>query len=106
TFDILIQPLLERRRDREVERPAAFSRLPVENDPVVDLKRPERRLPSYTHAGRLAKIRRVELGAESVDVADVEEPRDPEGKGERDDVLDVAEQLAGAPGLEPARVPG
>src|SRR2546425_297021 len=106
TFDFLIQPLLERRPNREVKRPEALARLPIKVDSVIDPDRTERRLPSYTSAGRLAKIRRVELGAEPVDVADVEEPRDPEGEGERDDVLDVAEQLAGAPGLEPARVPG
>src|SRR5438552_18510624 len=71
TFDIYIQPLLERRPARELERPEAFARLPVAIDPVVFSNRPERLLPSNTPAGRPARFRRVELGAASVDVADV-----------------------------------
>src|SRR5437867_8068699 len=106
TFDFLIQPPLERRPNREVKRPEALARLPIKVDSVIDSDRTERRLPSYTSAGRLAKIRRVELGAEPVDVADVEERRDPKGEGQRDDVLDVAEQLARPARLEAARVPG
>src|SRR6266508_2842967 len=99
-----IQPLLERRADREVKRPDRLTRSPVKIETVVHADRAERRLPSYTSARRLAQVRGIEFGAESVDVADVEEARQPEGKRQGDDVLDVAEYFARSAGLEPELV--
>src|SRR5574341_1535403 len=96
--------LLEGRADGEVERADVFSSSPVEVQAVVHADRAERRLPSDAAAGGLPQVRQVEVRAEPVDVADVEEPGEPEPERQRDDVLRVPQDLGGAADPEPACV--
>src|SRR2546422_1589073 len=58
--------------------------------------------PAHAAAGGLAEVGQIELGPEAVHVADVEERRQPDVEGQRHDVLEGAEDLAGAadPGSE------
>src|SRR5438874_798601 len=98
--------LLERRADGELERAEFLARPPVQVDAVVDADRPERRLPTEARAARLAEIRQVEVVPEAVDLADVEERRDPEAEGQRHDVLDVPEHFAVAADLHAVLVHG
>src|SRR5436853_210537 len=62
------------------------------------------RPPSYTPTRPITQIRGIELGVEAVDVADVEERRDPQAERQRDHVLDGAEDLARPALLESSRV--
>src|SRR5439155_1555046 len=71
-------------------------RAPIEIEPVVYADRAERRYPADTAAGGLTKFGQIELGLEAVNIADVEERGQPDVEGQRDEVLDVAEDLAGA----------
>src|SRR5215469_5647520 len=69
---------------------------PVEIETVVYADRTERRHPPDAGAGRLPQVGQVELGAEAIDVADVEEPGEPDVERQRNDVLDIPEDLGRA----------
>src|SRR6267143_1360550 len=69
-------------------------------DPVIDADGPERREPADAGPDRFPRVGEVELLREPVDVADVEEAGQPDVERHRDDVLGVAEDLAGAAGRE------
>src|SRR6266446_605460 len=90
---------LERRAHRELERPGLFSLPPIGVDAIVYPNRTERRDPAEATTDRVAQVGQVDLRAEAVDVADVGEGGQPQIERQRDDVLDVAEDLGGAAGL-------
>src|SRR5262249_41819413 len=78
----------------EIRRLLAGS--PVEIEAVVYADRAEGRHPADATAGRFAQIGQVELRAEAIDVADVEERGESDVERQRDEVLDVGEHLARA----------
>src|SRR5262245_11441615 len=68
----------------------------VEIEAVVYADRPERRYPTDTAAGRVVQVGQVEFRVEAVHVADIDERRQADVERQRDDVFDIAEDLAGA----------
>src|SRR5947209_2264999 len=100
----LIRSLLERRADRKVERPGPLARPPIDIQTIIHPDGAKRRLPSYTPTRPIAQIRGIELGVEAVDVADVEERRDPQAEWQRDHVLEGAQDLAGPALFESRRI--
>src|SRR3989454_12520091 len=79
-----------------MEIPRLLSGPLVEIETVVYADRAERRHPAHAGAGGLAEVGQIELGPEAVHVADVEERGQPDVEGQRHDVLEGAEDLAGA----------
>src|SRR5205085_10063519 len=92
----------KRRTDGKMEIARLLTRLLVQVETVVYADRPERRDPADATTGGVVQVGQIELRLEAVHVADIEEGRQPNVEGQRNDVLDVAEDLAGAadPGPE------
>src|SRR5262249_44374134 len=78
------------------ELAARFAGSRVEIEAVVSADRTERGHPADTTAGRFAQIGEVELRAEAIDVADVEERGESDVERQRDEVLDVGKHLTRA----------
>src|SRR5215510_12482175 len=71
----------------------------VEIEAVVYADRAKRRYPADAAAGRVVQVGDIELRTEAVHVADVDERRQPDVERQRDDVFDIAQDLAGAADL-------
>src|SRR2546427_6463223 len=104
TTAAFIHPSSKGRAHRKMEIPRFLSRSLVEVEAVVYPDRAERRHPAHPGAGRFAQVGQVELGLEAIHVADVEEGGHPQVEGQRHDVLEVAEGLAGAADARPGLV--
>src|SRR5207245_7999962 len=99
-----IRRLLDRRAHRGLECPGLFSLSSIGVDGIVYPNRTERRDPAEAATDPVPQIGQIDLRAKTVDVADVGEGGQPEVERQRDEVLDVAQDLGGAAGLHAAGV--
>ena len=78
--------------------------LSIDLDAVVEADRTERRQPTDAPAHVRAETARRDVRPRSVDVADVEEPGQPEPERQRDVIFGVAQDFSGAAHREPGGV--
>src|ERR1700675_1051152 len=98
--------LLKRRSDRKLESAEILALPAIELDAIVQTERTKGRQPAHAAAGVRADIARIELGPESVHVSGIHKAGQPDVERQRNEVFDVAEDLARAADPETGGVDG